>query len=476
MQIPMEILSLITPRADTGADIRQKTPTTKKADSVFDKILDESHTAITYEKTTDTGKTDEMPEKEYIESATRKKHDKEPGEGDIFAAGAMGYHNAIVLILEGDKESAATPEVDYSVVQILGTSATADNAASAEIIADDEPELAYTDKTAGPPTYIDPDMNTEPDMKDAMGTKIAADTKAEPGAETKPDTVTAADVKIAVEENTSGDANAMAGPENNLTANYTDTGIEADRAAVEATEREPVIRASEQRENEDAPDFSESGYLRPLDNENGKISMKGQKEKADSETGGAAENTARGAQEQMNSYPVPLTESISPERFQADQQMRQAADTPVRTANLFDEMVSRIETMHTGNQQSVTIQLKPEILGKVALEIAMDAAGLHIKINAADSDVRSMINGQINTLIESLENKGIEVVDVEVAYTGVDNGAFQEPHKDQAQPERHRQSYRVDGIEDNAAYYAALPFEMLEYYLDADVSSVEYRV
>ena len=113
-------------------------------------------------------------------------------------------------------------------------------------------------------------------------------------------------------------------------------------------------------------------------------------------------------------------------------------------------------------------------MGKVALEIAMDAAGLHVKIDAANSEIRGLLNGQINALIESLGNKGIEVVEVEVAYTGVDNGAFNDSHKNQAQPNHPKHTHRVGEIEDDAAYYAALQTDILEYYLDAGVSSVEY--
>ena len=469
MQIPMEILSLMTPRADAGAAIRQNAPAAKKADSAFDQILDESHAAITYEKTAETGKAGGTPDREDTEPAIQKKPDKDPVEGDILAAGAMGYQNVIVFFIEVDEESADAPDVDADTIRITDTIAMDNGAASAEIIEDAEPEPTYSGKEAEPPVFTGAETKAEPDAI------AAADTKTIPGAEMIPDAVTAADVKIAVDENTAEDTTAAVYPEDAPIAYPVDAEIPIDRAAGEATVHKPVIRMSEKRENDDDADIADRGDLKPIENENEKIPMKGQKEKAGSDAEDTAGNKAEGAQEQLINYPIPLTESISPERFQADQQMKQVADTPVRAENLFDEMVSRIETMHTGNQQAVTIQLKPEILGKVALEIAMDATGLHIKINAADSDVRTMINGQINALIESLETKGIEVVDVEVAYTGVDNGDFQEPHKDQAQPERQRRSYRIDGIDDNAAYYAALPFETLEYYLDAGVSSVEYR-
>jgi len=85
-----------------------------------------------------------------------------------------------------------------------------------------------------------------------------------------------------------------------------------------------------------------------------------------------------------------------------------------------------------------------------------------------------MINGQINALIESLENKGIEVVEVEVAYTGIDNGTFSESRNNQSQPDRSGRSYRAERLEDGTVFYGVPRFDMLEYYVDAGVSSVEY--
>jgi len=274
------------------------------------------------------------------------------------------------------------------------------------------------------------------------------------------DTITAKDVKASVETKKT---------------DATDTADENISKAGEVTARMPVIRTSEQQENkENDTGFSKNGDLSPLENENDAKPVEGQKEKTYSETEKTAKDKPEAVSEPLGSA-LPITESIKPERFQANQQMKQAESAPVRTENLFDEMVSRIETMHAENQQTVTIQLKPEMLGKLALEIAMDAAGLHVKISAADSDVRTMINGQINALIESLENKGIEVVEVEVAYTGVDNGAFKDSHNNQAQSGHPKRSHRAAGIDEGTAYYAALPPDMLDYYLDEELSSVEYR-
>ena len=68
------------------------------------------------------------------------------------------------------------------------------------------------------------------------------------------------------------------------------------------------------------------------------------------------------------------------------------------------------------------------------------------------------------------------MVEVEVAYTGVDNGNLNDPGKgSQAKPDKPRRSYREPDAVDGAAFYAALPIETLDYFIDAGVSSVEYR-
>ena len=160
----------------------------------------------------------------------------------------------------------------------------------------------------------------------------------------------------------------------------------------------------------------------------------------------------------------------------ATQQMTQAAlSAPVKPENLFQEMISRVEMMQNDTKSAMTIQLNPEFLGKVALEVSVDAAGLHVRINAEDSSVRSMINGQLTALIESLENKGIEVVEVEVIHTGINYNTFQDPREgDKDQNKQQNTSKREVSSAEGVAFYTTLP-DLMEYYLDTGVSSIEYR-
>ena len=428
MQIPMDILSQLSVRTDSNAGGRQKASTAYKTDSFFSRVFDESYAFKEGGKRTEIGKTDKLPDEEKdADDIPQRKPDRGMRDTENLIAGVMGFRNAVVFILEGEKESATVPQ-------------TSRDAADEEL-----------------------------EQEASSGTNPTADTS---DAKSEAITLTAADVREAADADKTPGANAI------------DPGDEAESSEGEVTARRPAIGISEQRENEeDNAEFSKNGDLSPLENENDTFPAIGQKDKTHSETEtddankNAAKNSEKNASEDAHktvNNSIPLTESIKPERFHAAQQLRQAADAPVKAENLFDEMVSRIETMQNENRQSVTIQLKPEFLGNVALEIAIDSAGLHVKISAGDNSVRSMINTQISSLIESLESKGIEVVDVEVAHASVDNGAFKDSQNDQAQPEHQRRSYRADGIEESAAYLDARQVETLEYYLDAGVSSVEY--
>jgi len=351
--------------------------------------------------------------------------ESEDKTGETLAAGVMGnLQSEVVFILEGDSKSATTPEV--SVENRIEPPET-NQIVNPEIENEAKPEI----------------NTTEAPVQTTVGTVNAE------ASMTKPET-----------------ANTEATIENSTTT----TG--------EVMARMPEIRTQDRQENtEQSSKDSEQGNLSPLENENDKTQVKGQKEKTYSDAADAVRSAVEDKAEIVtNEITPPLSEGIKPEQFRAAQQMTEAAlNTPVKTENLFQEMISRVETMQSETKSTMTIQLNPEFLGKVALEVAVDAAGLHVKINAEDSGVRSMINGQLTTLIESLENRGIAVVEVEVAYTGIHYGAFQDPREGEQQKNNNQQATKHEtNANDGVTYYTAVS-ELLDYYLETGVSSVEYR-
>jgi len=356
-------------------------------------------------------------------------NNEEDNTEETLAAGVMGnLHNNVVFILEGDSKPETTPEIQA-------------------LINEEPPETNQ---------IVKPEINNE----------------AKPEINTTVTTESPEYAKVAAEVNAEATMTKSEAANNNnsaITANTSD----------EVMARTPDLRTQDSQENKESnSQSSEKGNLSPLENENDKQKVTGQKEKTYSQAADAVKAAVEDKKEpaiSTNEIAPPLSEGIKPEQFRATQQMTQAAlSTPVKTENLFQEMISRVELMQNETKSTMQIQLNPEFLGKVALEVAVDAAGLHVKINAEDSGVRSMINGQITALLESLENKGIAVAEVEVVYTGVNNGAFKEPgDNEQHQSKQYKSAKRDVNAIDGVTYYTTLA-DLQDYYLEAGVSSVEY--
>jgi len=422
----MEILSSLTPRTDSGSGVKQRQGTgVEQSSSKFEKMFEKELTKFESKVTDKSLNEDNGKElKAVIEI------DEEDNTEEAIAAGVMGnLQFSIVSILEGDKASA-----NETQVSAINTAVNEAPPESGQIV---NPEFTQ---------------------------------------EAKPETVTT--------ETTSYSQAASAAAES---AEATMTKSEAQGIPItneglsdEVMARMPEIRTKDSQENrENFSKSSENGNLSPLENENDKGKLAGQKESSYKQAADAVKDSYKGKQEpviQTNVISAPLYEGIKPEQFQATQQMSQAAlSTPVKPENLFQEMIDRVELMQNDTKSTMTIQLNPEFLGKVALEVAVDAAGLHVKINAEDNNVRSMINGQLATLLESLENKGLAVAEVEVVYTGVNNGTFKENtgETDQHQSKHQRPAKRDVNAIDGVAYYGAVT-DLQDYYFDTGVSSVEF--
>ena len=437
MQFPIDILPQMMNGASSGAEIRQRAGPGFRENSQFAKVIEEAIAKKNLLPMNSSKPRETEPV--YGRPVVPEKPDSDPDE--TLAAGAMADQYLIVSILEGDKESAATPETQIH--------------ADATAIADNEAAAAYLTDANHNETGVKPGQQTA----EQFGIDIE----------------NAAVNRTDAQEVINASNNAKSAGAEDAQA-HTEANVEAAAKTGEVTARMPVKTTEQQDNKETISKSSENGNLSPLENENDSASIKEQPKSSSSDTEQKQYRDTKDLEQPLSNAAAPLAEGIRPERFKADQQMKQASlDAPVKAENLFEEMISRIDSMKTDTLRSMTIQLKPEFLGKVALEFAVDAAGLHVRIDAANSDVRAMINGQINALIESLQQKGIAVVEVEVTHTGIDNGAFKESGGGQAHSGKSRNKYRDVSPVERAEYYTALPLDAMEYYLDTGVSSVEYR-
>lgn len=259
-------------------------------------------------------------------------------------------------------------------------------------------------------------------------------------------------------------------------------------AASDVEARMPEVMTESQESTGNKSNFSKNDNLSPLENENGANSVEVQEQSEKTYSEAQSEESARSSPGETASTEAPtvtnetlppLMDGIKPEQFRAVQQMTEATlSQPVKPENLFQELVYRVELMQSATESTMTIKLNPEHLGNVALEVAISAAGLHIRMNVEDAGVRGMINSQLAALIESLEEKGIEVAEVEVDYTAMEFGhsAFKGDPRDyhdksgsKSQNRNNREVNSKEGVE----YYTTLP-DIMDYYLDTGVSSVEF--
>jgi hypothetical protein len=124
--------------------------------------------------------------------------------------------------------------------------------------------------------------------------------------------------------------------------------------------------------------------------------------------------------------PTGMATDAAPERVAAAEQLKAApAERPVAREGLFDAMVERLEVMREDGRAQMTVELRPEYLGRVTLELtSAPDGGVNLRISAADPGVKGMIDGQVAALVENLSGKGVRLERVDVVYTGVGSGGY----------------------------------------------------
>lgn len=218
----------------------------------------------------------------------------------------------------------------------------------------------------------------------------------------------------------------------------------------------------------------------PLENENDAepVKSKEMSSKAEIKSSPAEEKTA--AADTQTATLTGETLNIAPEKLAGEEKFSAEVQRsePVTTEELFDKMVEKMELTTEEGSKTLEIQLRPDHLGKVSIALTMTESGLHARIQADDANVKGMIGGQISALIESLSEKGVKVAEVEVVYTGVSDKDAQGGHQSKDAPKENRQGndrYAGRVTIKDTAYDAGMLDGTGGFYIDAAVSSVEYR-
>lgn len=170
---------------------------------------------------------------------------------------------------------------------------------------------------------------------------------------------------------------------------------------------------------------------------------------------------------------------IGPERLAAEQEFELAVPEAHAPENLFEVMVEKIELLKNDSTDRLEIQLKPEHLGKVTIQLTSGDDGMVVRIRAADYEVKNLIMSQIDRLLENLDNKGIKIADVDVVYSGIADTDQNQNRREASEDGNGRGNSRrlpVIGPLENRGTPMLVWEEFDASDMDLTISSVEYRV
>ena len=298
-----------------------------------------------------------------------------------------------------------------------------------------------------------------------------------PGEGTIPDAIPSADIIAEI------DANVVSNLESNkeieAPAENKDVNVNVQEFKTpELTARMPQTSEQPELPDEDVLPKTETAAKTetdvpcPLENENNKIESKSETAPASSKRENEQEKPPQDTRVFGNSQPV----DISPERVISTEQLSQTVETAPQTATvdtLYNTLVESVYTASTSESKFMEIQLKPEFLGKVAIQLTLGDAGLEIKIKADDAGVKGLIANQITQLTSSLKDKGVEISNVEVVFANVADHSYDGSAPRQQNSQQPGRSSRNISLDFGLGFTEELDAVTV---VDAGMASVEYRV
>jgi flagellar hook-length control protein FliK len=166
-----------------------------------------------------------------------------------------------------------------------------------------------------------------------------------------------------------------------------------------------------------------------------------------STTNGAAEESDspslrfEAALRDVRSFAAPEGHPDKPAEAAAAAKSRDTAAAPVKT-DVFEQIVQRAAVHVKSEQGEIRIDLKPEFLGHVRLQIVTDNQQVTVRILTELPMVRDMIESNIHQLKSDLQQQGLQVERVEVA---VSDDPRQHPGR-QARPGAGRKGHADGGV------------------------------
>lgn len=134
-----------------------------------------------------------------------------------------------------------------------------------------------------------------------------------------------------------------------------------------------------------------------------------------------------------------------------------ASYTSVDAIDVIHQIVERVRISQGTDTTTIEMQLNPENLGRIYVNISSREGSVHAQLYAQNEDVRIALEAQIATLTENLNQAGVKVDAVEIAVATHEfernleqNAGSGEEQQEEAKERNQtsRRSLRLDGFED----------------------------
>lgn len=126
---------------------------------------------------------------------------------------------------------------------------------------------------------------------------------------------------------------------------------------------------------------------------------------------------------------------------------------------LENKIVKSVAFAETEDSQEFELHLKPEFLGKLEIKLSKDHEGMKVKITTSNPEVREMLTTRAELLQTQINNKGIELNNVEIIYNSLLGD------KSMQERERFKESTKKKNFKSKGAYDQSIT-------LDANVNSI----
>jgi len=113
-------------------------------------------------------------------------------------------------------------------------------------------------------------------------------------------------------------------------------------------------------------------------------------------------------------------------------------------AGILEQVAGKAAAGIKQGKYQMSIQLRPEHLGKVSVKVTMDAEGMVVRIHAQNETAKSAISGEVAQLEQALKDRGITVVRMEVQES-LQDGAGQPGHPNDPRRDRREYTPQDDG-------------------------------